>query len=114
MVGHAEVSTIDLATLGPANWDRVCFIGPYQNNESTRRILGFSWDSDHYPSIGGNDGVYVLVFVQASKVVAFTEHPRNMGDFLNIGTSCLPRDSAKVRRKTEANGWIQLVRANEA
>lgn len=103
-------STIDLSLVGPASWNRVCVIGPYATDESAERVLGIKWDVHRHSSIGASDTIYLLVFIRDDKVVAFTEHPRNAGDFVNLSPRCLERDKAKLVRKVRESGWVDLVR----
>ena len=98
-----------MALVGPSAWERVCVLGPYTNNERTEKILGFKWDSEAKTSIGGNDGINVLAFVQGSQVIAYTEHPRSKGDFSKIEPKCLTRDQAIVVRQSGDDGWVFLV-----
>jgi hypothetical protein len=110
LVADRTESTIELTRAESGEWDRVCFLAPYRTNESTESILGFKWNSDLKSSIGGNDGIYALVFIRNNKVVAFTEHPRSHGDFVNIHTGCLKRSESTLRREIGADGRLYLVR----
>ncbi len=100
---------IDLRQVGPASWDRLCVIGPYAFNDSVEKLLGFKWDAQGLSSIGGNDSIYLLTFIKNNKVAAFTEHPRNKGDFLNLNPKCLTRETAVLKQKADSTGWVQLV-----
>ena len=102
-------ATVDLATVGPPNWERVCILGPYSSNERAQQILGFKWDAHGKSSIASNDGINLLVFVRGQKVVGFAEHPRNKGDFLKLSSTCLSRSNAVLIRQFESGGWVQLV-----
>jgi hypothetical protein len=77
----SEATSVNLAVVGPASWDRVCVLRPYTDNQRTAQVLGFKWDSEAKTSIAESDGINVLVFVQGKEVVAHTEHPRSKGDF---------------------------------
>jgi hypothetical protein len=110
----SDVAPIDVSAAAQGDWDRVCVLTPYMNNERAERVLGFSWDAERNTSIAGNDGVNILVFVQENKVVAYAEHPRNTGDFSEMKPSCLKRQSARVVRKPGSNGWVYLVSENDA
>ena len=109
----SSTAPIDLALVGPSTWERVCVLGPYTMNENAEKILGFKWDANGKTSIGSNDGINVLVFVQGSEVIAYTEYPRGKGDFSHMVPRCLPRDRATVVRQPDPdprnNGWVFLV-----
>jgi len=100
---------INLALVGPSSWERVCFLGPYTMNEHAEKILGFKWDATGKTSIGGNDGINVLVFVQGNEVIAYAEHPRNKGDFSKTEPRCLTRGLAVLDRQVDPSGWVYLV-----
>jgi hypothetical protein len=103
---------INLALIVPSAWDRVCVLPPYTDNKQAASILGFEWNSDFETSIGGSDGINVLVFIQGSEVVAYTEHRRDKGDFSRMQPRCLKRDRATVFRHIDPdprnNGWVHL------
>ena len=102
-------ATVDMAAVGPSSWERVCVLGPYSSNERAEQILGFRWDANDKSSIGSNDGINLLVFVRNQEVLAYTEHPRNKGDFLKLDSRCLGRSNAALIRQFESAGWLQLV-----
>lgn len=104
-----KTASIDLSVVGPQSWERVCVLPPYSTNQATEQILGFRWDAESKTSITGSDGVNVLVFVQNKQAVAYTEHPRNKGDFSKLQPQCLPRSQAIVGRKLGVDGWVYLV-----
>jgi len=91
--------SIDLSQVGPATWDRVCVLGPYSINKDAEAALGFPWDAEANTSIAMSDGVNVLVFAHEQRVVAYTEHPRNKGDFSRVNPSCMIRSRAKLVRR---------------
>jgi hypothetical protein len=109
----SRTAPIDLSLVGPNSWERVCVLHPYAGNDQTARILGFEWDSDSNTSIGGNDGINVLVFIQGTDVVAFTEHRRDKGDFSQMQPRCLPRERAIVVRQIKpqpgSSDWVYIV-----
>ena len=100
---------IDLSTLGPPTWTRVCVFGPYTTRELAETQLGFKWDIDRHSGIGGDDSITLLVFIRESEVVAYTEHPRSEGDFLKLSPRCLSRPNAKLIRNTKEEEPNQLV-----
>lgn len=105
----SKTAPIDLSVVGPASWERVCVLSPYTTNQTAEQILGFKWDAESKTSIAGSEGINVLVFVQNQQVVAYTEHPRNKGDFSKLQPRCLPRPHAIVKRESGAGNWVYLV-----
>lgn len=37
----SDVVSVDLAKIGPPDWEQVCVLGPYSANEEAERVLGF-------------------------------------------------------------------------
>jgi hypothetical protein len=110
--GRKTVNVIDLSVVGPSGWDRACILTPYTSNVETEKVLGFKWDSDTKTSIGGSDGINVVVFLRGQEVLAFTEHPRYKGDFSGVDSRCVSRERAKFVRIAGEDGWTYLrVRA---
>lgn len=105
----SRITPIDLSVVGPASWERVCVLSPYTTNKSAEQVLGFKWDAESKTSIAGSDGINVLAFVQNQQVVAYTEHPRNKGDFSKLQPRCLPRSQSTVKRESGSDGWVFLV-----
>lgn len=89
----ANPERLDLAKVGGAEWERICFLGPYTNNQEAEKALGFSWNVEVRTDIAKSDGINVLVFVKGKEVVAHTEHPRHQ-DFAPLAGQCFPRESA--------------------
>jgi hypothetical protein len=94
----ANWESLDLALVGPAQWETVCVLPPYTNNAQAKAILGFDWDAEGRTAIKSSDSINVLVFLREKKVLAFSEHSRAKGDFAELAPSCLPRAAAKVMR----------------
>ena len=113
----SSTAPINLALVGPSTWERVCVLGPYTMNEHAEKVLGFKWDATGKTSIGGNDGINVLVFVKDSEVIAYTEYRRDKGDFSQLTPHCLPRDQAIVVRQIDPNprnnGGVNLVASEQ-
>ena len=99
--------TVDLRKAYEADWDRVCVLGPGSGNGAARRTLGFEWNVDDKTAIKGNDGIVLLLFVRGKEVVAYAEHPRNLGDFANLSGKCFARESASFyQRRQSAPGAV--------
>ena len=103
---------INFSQIGPVGWQRMCVFGPYAMNDTVEKTLGFKWDALSKSSIGSNDGINLLVFVKDNAVIAYTEHPRNKGDFLDLKSPCLTRQDAILKRVPNPGGWVQLVHAS--
>lgn len=89
---------ISFKNIGPAEWDRVCFLHPYSNNARAAEVLGFPWNAEGKTSIRTNDGINVIVFVKGDAVVDYVEHPRNQGDFASVDPRCIVRDQSVIIR----------------
>ena len=88
---------IDLKAAVPSDWDRVCFVGPYQDEAFVEKTLGFSWPAERKTSIEDNDGITVLLFVKDRSVLAHVEHPRDHGDFNELEGQCFSPEDATFR-----------------
>jgi len=73
-------AVVNLAQLGPSDWDRVYIICPYNTPEMIQQILGFPWPDAEWTHVALNEGVNLVVFLRAGKVVGWFEHPRNRGE----------------------------------
>jgi hypothetical protein len=93
---------VDLRKAYEDPWDRVCMLGPYSSNAVARKTLGFDWDAEGKTAIRRNDGIVLLLFVHSRQVVAHAEHPRNLGDFVNLSGQCFPRDRARFDQRRES------------
>lgn len=105
---HAKpLGPLNLALVGPSSWERVCILGPYTTNEHAEKVLGFKWDATGKTSIGDNEGISVLVFAQARQVIAYTEYPRNKGDFSKMAPRCLSRNQATLIQSRDGD-WTPI------
>lgn len=101
---------VELQTAVPGDWERVCILGPYSNNEAATATLGFNWPVEKHSSISYSDGISLLVFVHARKVVTALEHPRRSGDFSDLSGRCFSREKAHfVQQAQPDDGWPWLV-----
>lgn len=105
-----ENTPVDLSQVGPDTWQRVCILGPYADNSVAAETLGFAWDLEQATALSESDGISVLVFIRdPAEVVAYTEHPRNKGDFADIAPQCFDREQAQFKRQVSQDGWLRLV-----
>lgn len=105
----SNTAPIDLSKVGPASWERVCVLTPYTTNKRSAQVLGFSWNAELKTNIATSDHINVLVFLRDQQVVAYTEHPRNLGDFSKLKPPCLIRSQAIVKREQSSPNWVYLV-----
>ncbi|MDO5653299.1 MAG: hypothetical protein Q4G39_04270 [Brachymonas sp.] len=106
---EAPASTVDLKSLRAPPWERICVIAPCATHDDIEQRIGFKWDGLSKSSIGGNDGIYLLTFISNNQVVAYVEHPRNKGDFLELQPVCLVRENSVLHKKRDKSGWVQLL-----
>jgi len=100
---------IDLNKVTNFEWDRVCIVGPYSQQEHQDNIFGFH--SELLSS--GNDGESVLAFITNNKVVKHVTHPRNKGDFLGSVSKCPENGKAVFIRDPKEKGTsLKLVLKN--
>lgn len=102
-------TSINLAEAVPGEWERVCVLGPYSDNEAAKRTLGFEWDVERKTSIQTNEGISLLIFIQGNRVVQYTEHPRTLGDFTNLSGRCFTKETAVFTHMANpTKGWPGL------
>jgi hypothetical protein len=92
---QSKGDNVDLAVANPADWDRVCIIGPRAGEKVLRIALGFEWNAAQRTNINTNDGIALLIFVKGNQVEEFAEHPRTLGDFATLSGQCYARDKAR-------------------
>ena len=101
---------IDLKAAVPSDWDRVCFVGPYQDDAFVEKTLGFSWPAERKTSIEDSDGITLLVFVKNRSVLAHVEHPRDHGDFNELEGQCFSPEDARFRSfPSGPDNWPRMV-----
>ncbi|RYG88515.1 MAG: hypothetical protein EON58_19910 [Alphaproteobacteria bacterium] len=101
---------IDLKAAVPTDWDRVCFVGPYQDDAFVEKTLGFSWAAERTTSIEDNDGITLLLFVKEQSVLAYVEHPRDHGDFNELEGQCFSPENARFRSFPRGpDNWPRMV-----
>lgn len=105
----ADDARLDLATLGPKDWERMCVLGPYTNNQRANEILGFHWDAEGYTSIYSSDAINVLIFMRGNEVVAYDEVLRSKADFADLDPPCVARTTAILVRTSGGAGWSSFV-----
>ncbi len=109
----SERRAVDLSAAVPGEWDRVCILGPYSNNEKAAQTLGFQWAAETLTDIHHNDGISVLVFVRGNAVMKHVEQPRSSGEFSSLSGRCFPKGRATfIQVIRPGNGSPSLVPAD--
>jgi hypothetical protein len=105
-----STNVVDLRAVGAGDWDRVCVLGPYSGHQAAQETLGFAWPVESRSSIGKNDSISLLLFVQGQQVARSAEHPRDQGDFSGLSGRCFPPEQAQfVPRAGGTDDWPELV-----
>jgi hypothetical protein len=106
---------VDLATVVPGDWERVCIVGPYGGNQAAvEKMLGFPWNVAAQSRIGESDAISLLLFVKGSQVVSHIDHSRQAGDFSNLNQRCFARSQAQFVQVTQPKrGWPGLFPVGE-
>lgn len=112
---ESKGTSVNLTTAVAGKWEKVCVLGPYSNNDSAKRTLGFEWNAESKTTIRTNEGISLLLFVSENKVINYVEHKRSSGDFSNLTTQCFPKKDAQfVHDPKPAKGWPGLFAKNLA
>ena len=85
---------VELATLVPGTWDRVCVLGPYSSNKDAKELMGFEWDLEEESVISTFDSFTLLVFVAKDKVEQFIELSRE-ADFASQDKNCFDKSTSQ-------------------
>ena len=101
---ESSVEKIDLADIGPSDWERLCVLAPYSTNESAITQLGFDWDAEGETGIEQRDDVYIVVFADQENVISHVEMPRQSREMLNSSISCLERSDSTIFWSVD-DGW---------
>jgi len=99
-------AVVDLASIVPGDWDRVCFLGPYSTDEDAELLLGHSWSLKSNSSVGESDGISLLLFVRGDDVILAIDHPRNKGDFSQLDDQCFARSQARFKRVPDGGNGL--------
>ncbi|GAA0860450.1 hypothetical protein [Aliiglaciecola litoralis] len=77
-----------------SNWEKVCFLGPYSNDDAALELLGFQWPLETLTSVWVNEGVTLLVFIENGSIESYYEVSRGRYDFSVFSNSCIKRSAA--------------------
>ena len=89
-----EEEPLNLVEYVDGTWQKVCFMGPYSDDNAARELLGFDWPLEALTSVWVNEGVTLLIFVENKSVKSYYEVSRGQYDFSVLSGSCIERDLA--------------------
>lgn len=95
-----NASTLDFTKFATFAWERVCFFGPYSDNDRFTKATGFSWPLIKETGISSSDSTNVLVFVNGRSVAAYTEYPRQQADFWRLSGQCFNKEQSKFIKQS--------------
>lgn len=103
-------SSIDLSLALKGQWERVCIIVPYTQNDKAADIIGFSVDIEGQTIISSQDIYSLLITLNENEVVEMYEVPRGNIDFTPLGSKCFSRDKSQFKLiKNKYNQvWVGL------
>jgi hypothetical protein len=85
---------IQMTEFVTGDWDKLCILGPYSDNQLALQVLGFEWQLESLSSVWINDGVTLLIFVKRGKVESYFEVTRSPLDFNSLDEQCFIRNEA--------------------
>lgn len=103
----AASNAVELSSFGSSDWEKLCVIRPYTNNDAAKALLGFDWDAEGLTGIDMHDSFYVLAFVQGNKVTAHTKMARDERELLSLEPACVERSHSLITRSKEGTWTLQ-------
>jgi hypothetical protein len=100
-----SIGVIDLANELKGNWEKVCFIAPYTDNQGAKEVLGFDFDVERKSGISVLDGITLVMTVNGNQVIEYFETPRNNVDFSTLNAGCYSKFNAQFKIVKDNNGW---------
>jgi len=98
---------IDLSVEIKGNWEQVCIITPYSDNQIAEELLGFKFDIETKSGIFVSDGITLLVATSKNQVFKYFEVPRNNIDFSSLKSGCFRKADSKFK-VISRNGWYSV------
>lgn len=92
---------VDLSRLG-SDWDTICVIGAYENNNSARVITGIEIDIENRSRSVEYDTITLLVTIKDRDQYRLFDVPRHPSDFVKLSSTCWPYGT---RFLIEAGPW---------
>jgi hypothetical protein len=104
---QSQKNSVNFEAYGSKAWDRVCFLGPY--NEFSSELTGLSWDISEYTDVLSSDGHTVVVFINDTEVTDFIVQIRSKGDFSSLSGTCLSRSKSFIKKNKDSNIYTPLT-----
>ena len=104
---QSQKNSVNFEAYGSKAWDRVCFLGPY--DEFSSELTGLSWDVTEYTDVLSSDGHTVVVFINDTEVIDFIVQIRSKGDFSALSGTCLPRSKSLIKKNKDSNIYTPLT-----
>ena len=104
---QSQKNSINFDVYGSNEWNRVCFLGPY--NEFSSELTGLSWDITEYTDVLSSDGHTVVVFINNIEVIDFIVQIRSKGDFSSLSGTCLSRSKSLIQKNKDSNIYTPLT-----
>ena len=100
-IASAAGGVIDLRSVGPPGWNRLCVLTPYITPAEAERRVGCPFDWAWHTDVHHHDGVCALAFVRdgadGTELLAFAEVRWREADFARVDPPCVPRAAARFR-----------------
>ncbi|MDO6692548.1 hypothetical protein Q4574_04585 [Aliiglaciecola sp. 3_MG-2023] len=103
-----SIGVIDLSRELMGNWEKVCFITPYTNNDAVKQLLGFNFDVENKSAISVLDSITLVVTVNGNQVTEYFETPRHNIDFSSLQAKCFTKSNARFKIVRDENGWPNM------
>jgi hypothetical protein len=107
VVNAGPGSRITLSELAQFPWDKVCVFGPYTPDDRVDAVTGVPGSAAQAYDIRSNDGIDVLMFLEAGQIKKSIAHSRERGDFgPEVVGKCYLRDHAVFSvREPPVESW---------
>jgi len=100
---------LNLANELNGDWDKVCFITPYMDNETAKNIIGFYFDVEAVSGITDLDSITLLVTIKQNQLIEYVEIPRNNIDLSSLDAHCYLREQAQFKIVLDNKGRASIA-----
>ena len=100
-----DSGVVDLSAEIEGDWDKVCLITPYFDNQLAEELIGFKFDVESKSDIYVSDGITLLLVIKDEHVIEQFQVPRNNIDFSSVDADCYLSGKAKFKIITKENNW---------
>ena len=106
-VDRGPGARLTLAESAMFDWDRVCIFGPYSPDDQVDAATGIPGAAGRAFDVRSNEGINVLIFIEAGRVVDSVAHPRRWDDFGPevVGKCYLKEQAVFLVRNPPFNSW---------